>query len=440
MSWDYKFKFRIDPDVPRFNLDFSRGYIGAVKVLGIPIAGAITQDQIYAALAQYVADNPGALAGLTDDIKAALLQIAEKVAYIDEHGQDYYDALVAAFTAVTYVGLNKSTVTFTSVGATEQLTATTLPAGASVSWASSDTSVATVSNTGLVTSVAGGTATITATAGSLTASCSVAVELPTVASISAVYTQSGTVYDTDSLDSLKADLVVTATYSDSSTATVPSADYTLSGTLTVGTSTITVTYAGQTDTFDVTVTAIPTVSWSYTSGRVPSENDDGIKTTTQGSVSVSFDADKGMYVTGGTNNSSYARFEPVTYTTMKKGYCEAVFTVTAASDTAAVNPRCSNGTSGWSVLVTKTNQDGQVVAYKKTTATNILTGTTWVVNTEYTLRIEYDESGKNRIYLNGVQIFETTEMSTYYTTFNRLFVQGAISAYVKSIKWVIEDS
>lgn len=73
-------------------------------------------------------------------------------------------------------------------------------------------------------------------------------------SISAVYTQSGTVYDTDSLDSLKADLVVTALYGDGSTQTVPAESYTLSGTLTEGTSTITVSYGGKTATFTVAVT------------------------------------------------------------------------------------------------------------------------------------------------------------------------------------------
>ena len=61
-----------------------------------------------------------------------------------------------------------------------------------------------------------------------------AEEPKTLVSISAVYTQSGTVYDTDTLDSLKTDLVVTATWSDTSTSTVASADYTLSGTLTEG--------------------------------------------------------------------------------------------------------------------------------------------------------------------------------------------------------------
>ena len=75
----------------------------------------------------------------------------------------------------------------------------------------------------------------------------------TLESITAVFTQgSAVIYDTDSLDTLKQYLTVTATYSDSTTATVT--DYTLAGTLTVGTSTITVSYGGQTDTFDVTVT------------------------------------------------------------------------------------------------------------------------------------------------------------------------------------------
>lgn len=70
-------------------------------------------------------------------------------------------------------------------------------------------------------------------------------------SISAVYTQSGDVYPSTSLDSLKTDLVVTAHYDDSSTETVTT--YTLSGTLEVGTSTVTVSYGGKSTTFNVTV-------------------------------------------------------------------------------------------------------------------------------------------------------------------------------------------
>lgn len=74
-----------------------------------------------------------------------------------------------------------------------------------------------------------------------------------VTSISAVYTQSGTVYESTSLVNLKSDLVVTATYDDSSTSVIESSKYTLSGTLTAGTSVVTVSYGGQTTTFNVTV-------------------------------------------------------------------------------------------------------------------------------------------------------------------------------------------
>lgn len=133
----------------------------------------------------------------------------------------------------------------------QTITATVVPSGSTVSWSSSDTSVATVVG-GVVTGVSNGTCTITASAGDLSATCAVTVSgFATLESISAVYTQSGTVYETDTLDSLKADLVVTATYDDTSTAVVT--NYTLSGTLEVGTSTVTVAYGGKTTTFTVTV-------------------------------------------------------------------------------------------------------------------------------------------------------------------------------------------
>lgn len=120
------------------------------------------------------------LNGWSDDTKTALLNCFAHVAWTDEHGQDYYDALYNAL--------------YPDVPPTPT---------------------------------------------------------PTLESISAEYTQSGTVYDTDTLDSLKPDLVVTAQYSDSTTEVVTT--YTLSGTLVQGTSTITVTYEGETTTFSVTV-------------------------------------------------------------------------------------------------------------------------------------------------------------------------------------------
>lgn len=88
-------------------------------------------------------------------------------------------------------------------------------------------------------------------------------ETITLSSISATFNQgSNKIYNTDSLDTLKNYLTVTATYSDNSTKTVT--DYALSGTLSVGVSTITVTYSNKTTTFNVTVSEVETPVTTYT--------------------------------------------------------------------------------------------------------------------------------------------------------------------------------
>lgn len=244
----------------------------------------------------------GTGSGLTSAIKSALLQLAQKVAYIDDDGQTYYDDLYdALYPTVVYtaITLNKSSLSFGSLNTTQTLVATTTPSGGNVTWSSSNTSVATVSQTGVVTAVGYGNATITATCGSLTATCSVAIAQATVTSISAVYTQSGVVYDNASLDSLKSDIVVTANWSNGASSTVASADYTLSGSLAVGTSTVTVSYGGQIDTFSVTVTEAPVMplySWDFTQsltdtiegatavlGSGANRSDAGVNFTTTGS-------------------------------------------------------------------------------------------------------------------------------------------------------------
>ena len=75
----------------------------------------------------------------------------------------------------TGITLNQSALTFEKVGDTNQLTATLTPADTTdtLSWASSDENVATVSASGLVTIHGIGTATITATCGNQTATASI---------------------------------------------------------------------------------------------------------------------------------------------------------------------------------------------------------------------------------------------------------------------------
>lgn len=79
--------------------------------------------------------------------------------------------------AVSDITLDKPTMALT-VGETGQLTATVTPGDAAdknVVWSSGNTAVATVDDSGLVTAVAPGNATITATAGGKQATCEVAV-------------------------------------------------------------------------------------------------------------------------------------------------------------------------------------------------------------------------------------------------------------------------
>ncbi|MCL2328624.1 MAG: family 16 glycosylhydrolase [Bacteroidetes bacterium] len=109
-----------------------------------------------------------------------------KVYQKNDAGQSYFgpagqttDCVAGPTVPVTGVSLKNST-TLLDTG-TEQLTATVSPSSATdkrVTWSSSNTNVATVSNTGLVTAKTAGTATITATTadGGKTAACVVTVQ------------------------------------------------------------------------------------------------------------------------------------------------------------------------------------------------------------------------------------------------------------------------
>lgn len=207
---------------------------------------------------------------LTQDTKQALLQCFAHTAWTDDQGQTYYDDLEDAL--YPFDLLSSITAVYTQSGTvydTDSLDS--LKSDLVVTGQYSDNTSNTIRNYTLSGTLTAGTSTITVTYGGKTATFTVTVSqsAAVLASISAVYTQSGTVYTTDTLDSLKTDLVVTAHYSDSTTATVLSTDYTLSGSLTVGTSTITVAYMGKTATFNVTVTQRTLLhNWDFTQSLI----------------------------------------------------------------------------------------------------------------------------------------------------------------------------
>lgn len=200
--------------------------------------------------------------GVSDDLKTALLQLAQKVAYIDANGstcyQDLYDALYGSTPTPTIY-----TVTNTLTHVTNSNNASTATSGSSYSGTLSAASGYTITTVTITmggvnitsTAYSNGTVSIASVSGNIVITASATEQQATLSSITATFTQgSAVIYDTDTLDSLKQYLVVTANWSDSTTSTVPASSYTLSGTLTVGTSTITATYSGKSDTFIVTVT------------------------------------------------------------------------------------------------------------------------------------------------------------------------------------------
>lgn len=200
--------------------------------------------------------------GVPTSVRQALYNILNNVTFDDTTGYNNDISVIQSWASqVTAITVSPSTASISGSG-TQQLTVTTTPTGGAVTWVSSDSTIATVSANGLVTGVNNGSCTITATSGDLSASCTVTVSgFATLSSISAVYS-GGSVRQGATLSDLVSDLVVTANYSDSTTATLTDSDYTLSGSLNAGTSTVTVSYGGKTTTFNVTVIA-PVAGWLY---------------------------------------------------------------------------------------------------------------------------------------------------------------------------------
>lgn len=269
-------------------------------------------------------------ADLDDSFKDALLACFAHVVWIDEHGQDYYDALEAALYP---------------------------PAD--------------------------------------------------LVSISAVYTQSGTVYNSDSLYSLRDDLVVTATYSNGDV--LPVTAYTLSGTLTVGTSTITVSYGGKTATFDVDVTFSTHVLFTlenYVSDRTKTGVDTGIAMqSADRDFCITFDGIQG--------------------------------TIPANSEIRILN--CSSVESNWAGIYFGASQTGAILVQYMDGAASVAS---FNVPRNYTGRIRFvyshvAGSGEVKFYMRlGTSAVQKATLSGTFAASNRnLFIAGA-SATSTNYSWV----
>ena len=230
-----------------------------------------------AADAGAVGDAIVGVRGIAAGFRAALLQCFRKVAWIDQNGQDYYDELYdtlypvpesisAVFTQGDAVIWDTS-----SLDDLKQYLVVTATYG--------DSSTAQVFDYTLSGTLTAGTSTITVSYMEKTATFSVTVT-HNPAYLTAVYTQTSTVYEGDPVSILKPDLVVTYYENAQATGVVLSENsYTLSGTLTEGTSTVTVNYQGVTDTFSVTVAADPSyITAVFTQPQTTIYTDDALDT------------------------------------------------------------------------------------------------------------------------------------------------------------------
>ena len=155
------------------------GVAADAKAVGDEIS-SVKQD-----LADLQEEIEGGGSGLTDLQKTLIITLFQNAVYTSDQTNNIealYNSFIDHVVEVTGISLNESSVTITD---THTLVATLSPRGATgvIEWTSSDTSVATVSQTGVVTPIANGTATITATCEGYSASCVVTVDTSSVIDI-----------------------------------------------------------------------------------------------------------------------------------------------------------------------------------------------------------------------------------------------------------------
>lgn len=265
----------------------------------------------------------------------------------------------------------------------------------------------------------------------------------TMTGLSATYTQSGVVGDDEDLSVLTKDLVVVATFNNSTSIEVAPSDYTLSGTLTVGTSTITVSCGGLSDTFSVTVTKVWDYVWTYKDGKLTDNgwelvdnNADGIERLTNDGLEI--------IITSSATNA-YMRLTPTNALPnagiMTKGVMEVVFGFSAINNYNGVRLRLSNGTSGAATISSAAgNYGGMFRVYDNTNAANCTPIAVARTGTEYKQKIMLMSNSEASYYLNDT--LEWSALSTsniQYANATSLYYQGVKGTLLlKSIKIKVE--
>lgn len=243
-------------------------------------------------------------------------------------------------------------------------------------------------------------------------------------SISAVYTQSGVVYDTDSLNSLKSDLVVTAHMSDQTSQSI--VGYSLVGTLTVGTSTITVSYSGKTTTFNVTVTKEWDYEWSYTDGVMPEDKGFTAAQSENGNPSATLESDGlTLQVTGPSSWANRNGFVGYTYpTAYDTGVLEVEFKTLNANRDSLYIILSEDGEYGVGLRAQVSQNYQGIYLLNGATIGDMEKLATTATNSQYKVKMVMD-NGLASVYINDVLVKENiVTAEQYYTDITRVVLMS----------------
>ncbi len=288
---------------------------------------------------------------------------------------------------VTNAAANLTAITLSPAGASipvntnQQFTATgSYSDGSSrdltalVSWSSSSTSTASIDASGLATSIAAGSTTISATLGSVTQSTTLTVTAPTIASISVTpvgltlgigINQQYTVTATYS-DGSTQDLVSGVTWSSSSTSVASINNSGLATTVGAGTTTVTATVGALSDSTALTVVPANLISISIS----PATASIAVGTTLQFTAVGSFDDGSTQLLTSVTWSSSAPNASTVNSSGLATAVGTGTTTISATSGSVTGTASLtSTGATLASIAVTPANSNMPVGTNKQFTAT-----------------------------------------------------------------------
>lgn len=174
------------------------------------------------------------------------------------------------------------------------------------------------------------------------------------------------------------------------------------------------------------------IVWTYRNGLFADSGFD-VQTRLQASETWSDAAVQLKSVTKG-----YIKIAVSGYPTCRKGVAEAEFSITEMNTTVnGFRFLLSNGACGCQTMVCRSGSDIALMYTSgaiSDTPVNISLCTINIGET-YRLKLDFDETSGNRIYVNDRLLYETDVFSSYYCTGNRFFAQDACTFNMYSLRY-----